>query len=353
MRFLAILLMVLVAGCATRVELQGHRGARGLLPENTLPAFAKALEIGVDVLELDTGITKDGVVVIAHDAYLNADFTRDKSGKWLESGVDKRVLLKSLTFEEVQQYDVGRIDPASAYAKRFPQQVPVDGTRIPRLMDLFDLVKRTGNTRVRFNIETKIAPHERQATVPPEEFVDRLLAVIGEAGMAERVTIQSFDWRTLKIVQQKAPQTPTVYLSAQQKFLDNILADSHEGSPWTAGINASEMMMNLLRAQGIPSLKLLEAKAQALMQTMLQRDVVPAMIQKAGGKIWSPYHGDLTVDKVQAAKRLGIKVIAWTVNEPKDIDRMLDFYKVDGIISDYPDRVRAAMAKRGMELPTR
>lgn len=322
MRFLLLILILALTGCTTRVELQGHRGARGLLPENTLPAFAKALDIGVDVLELDTGVTKDGVVVIAHDAYLNPDFTRDKNGNWLESGVDKRVLLKSLTFSETQAYDVGRINPVSEYAKRFPQQRPVDGTRIPKLADLFAMVKELGDKRVRFNIETKLTPFARRDTLEPEAFIDALLEAIKEAGMMDRVSIQSFDWRTLKIAQQKAPMIPTVFLSAQQKFLDNIGAENREGSAWTAGLNAKEFAGS-----------------------------VPRMIKAAGGKIWSPYFGDLDATKVGAARVLGIRVIAWTVNNPKDIEKMLDL-GVDGIISDYPDRVRAAMAKRAMALPT-
>src|SRR5512136_2316730 len=123
---------------AFALDLQGHRGARGLAPENTLPAFAAALSLGVTTLELDTGITKDGVVVISHNMTLNPEITRDRAGKWLGA---PGPAIHALTFAELQQYDVGRIKPGTDYTKQFPEQKAVDGTRIPRLADLFALVK--------------------------------------------------------------------------------------------------------------------------------------------------------------------------------------------------------------------
>jgi glycerophosphoryl diester phosphodiesterase len=313
--FVWVCSIAILSGCASLTEVQGHRGARGLLPENTLPAFAKALEIGVDVLELDTGVTKDGVVVISHDPCLNPDFVRDASGNWIQptsKGNKYGSCLVDLSFAELQQYDVGRIQPNTEYAKRFATQQPIDGTRIPTLAALFALGKQSGNTRVKFNIETKLSPMARSETVGPQVFVEKLLAVIRDNGMAERVTIQSFDWRTLQISQRLAPDIPTAYLSAQQKWMDNIGAGNREGSAWTAGLSAREF-----------------------------GDSVPRMVKAAGGMIWSPYFGDVTPEKIAEAHALGLKVSVWTVNEPKDIQRMLG-WKVDSIISDYPDRVIAA-----------
>jgi glycerophosphoryl diester phosphodiesterase len=308
---LLISLLALLAGCATRFDLQGHRGARGLAPENSLPAFSKALEIGVDTLELDTGVTKDGVVVVNHDPLLNPDIAR-KDGKWLEK---KGPAIFAATYAELQQYDVGRLKPDSNYAKRYPDQQAVDGTRIPRLADLFDLVKRSGNTSVRFNIETKISPLEPAETLAPEPFAQALIAEIRKAGMQSRATIQSFDWRTLQIVQKLAPEIPTVYLTAQQRFLDNVAADKPEGSPWVAGFQFK------------------------------QHGSVPKMIKAAGGTIWSPYFVDVDAAKVKEAHDLGLKVVVWTVNDVPNIRKMLDL-KVDGIISDRPDIVKTELAAR-------
>ena len=308
---------LLVAHPALAVDLQGHRGGRGLAPENTLPAFATALSLGVTTLELDTGITKDGVVVISHNTALNPDITRDSAGRWL-GGPGSAI--HALTFPELQQYDVGRIKPGTDYAKQFPEQQAVDGTRIPRLADLFALVKKSGNEQVRFNIETKISPVEPGLAPDPETFATTLVDLIRQEGMAPRVTIQSFDWRTLQIVQRIAPEMPTVYLSVQQRSFDNIGADKSAGSPWTAGVQYKD------------------------------HGSVVKMVRAAGGTIWSPFVGDLTEFKLNEAHALRIRVVVWTVNEAPQIGTLLDL-GVDGIISDRPDVVRQVMGTRGLALP--
>jgi glycerophosphoryl diester phosphodiesterase len=302
---------------ALAFDLQGHRGARGLAPENTLAAFATGLSLGMTTLELDTGITKDGVVVIAHDMELNPDITRDKNGAWLSA---RGPAIHSLTYTELQQYDVGRIKPGTDYSRQFPEQKAADGSRIPRLADLFALVKKAGNGEVRFNIETKLSPLAPANAPDPELFAQTLLEVIRDAGMTARVTIQSFDWRTLQVVQKIAPEVPTVYLSVQSRFFDNILADKGGGSPWTAGIQYKE------------------------------HGSVPKMVKAAGGKFWSPFFGNLTESSAKEAKDMGIRVVVWTVNDPTQINKMIEL-GVDGIITDRPDLAREVMNKRGMPLP--
>ena len=308
-----------LAGCATRTfDLQGHRGARGLAPENTLPAFATALSIGVTTLELDVAITRDGVIVVSHDPYLNPDITRRADGAYLP---EKGPPIRTIDYVELQRYDVGRINADSRYAKTQPQQQAVDGTRIPRLAEVFALTRRAGNHDIRFNIETKISPLSPADTLPPEPFAERLVAMLYANGVSRQVMIQSFHWRTLVHVQQIAPQIPTVYLSAQQSFFDNIAANKPEGSPWTAGFQARD-----------------------------HGGSVPRMVRAAGGRIWSPYFKDVDQVKLDEAHALGVSVVVWTVNQPEDIEKMLDL-GVDGIISDRPDVVRAAMAARKMALP--
>ena len=266
------------------MDVQGHRGCRGHLPENTLPAFERALEIGVDTLEMDCGITRDGVVVIHHDRRLNPDFARGPDGKWITA---PGPTVFELTFQQLQQYDVGRLRPGSEYAKRFPHQKPIDGTRIPRLSALFDFTKKTG---VRFNIETKLLPTHPDETVGPEQFARALYGEIRKAGMQKRAVIQSFDYRTLKIVEREAPEIETVYLT--------------------------------------------EAK-----------DSDPAKVHAAGAKIWSPDMKAITKEKVAQAKQLGMRIVIWTANEPDEIARMIAA-GVDGIISDYPDRVMTALKRK-------
>jgi glycerophosphoryl diester phosphodiesterase len=264
-------------------DLQGHRGARGHAPENTLPGFERALAIGVDTLELDVGVTRDGVVVIHHDRRLNPDLARGADGKWIEA---PGPTIHSLTYAQLERYDVGRIRPGSEYAKQFAHQQPIDGTRIPRLAELFELVKKS---EVRFNIETKLSPDAPDETMPPEPFARALLAEVRKAGVERRTTIQSFDFRTLAVVQREASVIRTAYLTSGKK-----------GEP------------------------------------------VPRMVHEARGAIWSPDFRDLDARARSVARELGLQVIPWTVNNPADIARVLDM-KVDGIISDYPDRVREAL----------
>ena len=311
-RLLAIVLS-LVACAAQALDLQGHRGARGLAPENTLPAFERALALGVTTLELDVGMTKDGVLVISHDPFLNPDLARDASGRFLEQ---RGPAIHSLTWAELQAYDVGRLKPGTDYARQFPDQTPVDGARIPRLSDLFELVKRSGDANVRFDIETKLSPDKPAETPLPEPFARALVEEIRKAGMAARSQVQSFDWRTLQVVQRIAPEIPTAYLTLQRRF-DNIGAERPEGSNWTAGFQYRD------------------------------HGSVPRMVKAAGGSAWSAFHGDLDVAKVKEAQALGLKVLAWTVNDPAVMERLIG-YGVDGLITDRPDLARKLLEARGI-----
>lgn len=311
-RVAAGLAAALLSLAAAAFDLQGHRGARGLAPENTLSAFERALAIGVSTLELDIGVTADGVVVVSHDSALSPAFVRDASGKWLPA---RGPLLKDLSLRELQQYDVGRIDPANPYARTFATQQPVDGARIPTLAQVFDLVRARGARHVRFNIETKLSPQQPQDTVSAEAMTDALLQVVRDAGMRERVSIQSFDWRTLQRVQQREPAIPTVYLSIQTANTDNT-----KDGTWTAGLRLAD------------------------------HGSVPRMVKAAGGKVWAPNQGALTQALVREAQALGLQVIPWTVNNPADMDRIVG-WGVDGLITDYPDRLREVLARRGIALP--
>ncbi|HSW22692.1 MAG TPA: glycerophosphodiester phosphodiesterase [Burkholderiaceae bacterium] len=299
---------------AGALDLQGHRGARGLAPENTLRAFEVALQHGVTTLELDIAITRDGVLVIHHDLALNPAIARDSQGRWLEQ---PSAPIHTMTWDELQRYDVGRLKPGHRYSANYPDQVPLDGARVPRLADLFELVKKSGNRTVRFAIETKLNPRQPEATLAPEPFAQAVVDEIRKAGVAQRSQILSFDWRTLQAVQRIAPEIPTVYLSAQQNWLDNIGADAAESSPWTAGVQYRE------------------------------HGSVPRMVKAAGGRFWSVYHGDIDAAKVKEAQSLGLKVLVWTVNDAPTMRRLLDL-DVDGLITDRPDIARNVLAERGV-----
>jgi glycerophosphoryl diester phosphodiesterase len=304
---------IVLAGAAFAFDLQGHRGARGLAPENTLPAFARALELGVSTLELDVALTADGVVVVSHDPALNPAITRDASGQWLTG--PRGPLIRSLTLAQLQAYDVGRIRPDAPYARSFAAQQPVDGTRIPTLAQVFELAKNRGAQQVRFNIETKLFPDRPGDTASVEALTDAVLQVVREAGMRDRVSIQSFDWRSLQRVQGVEPAIPTVYLTVQSASNDNT-----RDPAWTAGLRLAD------------------------------HGSVPRMVKAAGGTTWSPNAAALTQALVQESHGLGLAVIPWTVNDAADMDRLVG-WGVDGLITDHPERLREVMRQRGIALP--
>ena len=202
------------------IEIQGHRGARGLLPENTIPAFERAVELGVDVLELDLGMTRDGVPVVHHDRALTPDRTRDASGAWL---VPPGPLLRTLSLAELTTFDVGRAAPDGRTRERFPEQVPRDDTRIPTLAEVLALGRRAGAEGLRFNIETKLNPLAPEETAGPEEFARAVVAVLRTEGMIGRADLQSFDWRVLLEARRIAPELATVCLTVERRWHDNIL----------------------------------------------------------------------------------------------------------------------------------
>jgi glycerophosphoryl diester phosphodiesterase len=302
---------------AQAFDLQGHRGARGLAPENTMVGFERTLAIGVTTLETDIAISRDGVLVISHDPALNPDITRGPDGQFLSA---RGPVIWHTDFAELQRYDVGRLKPGTRYAEQYPAQQPSDGARLPKLEDLFALVKKPGNTHVRLALETKVTPNAPDETMAPEPFARALVKAVRGAGLAERTTILSFDWRTLQVVQKDAPEIGTVYLSIERPNFDNIGAGKPGASPWTAGISHAD------------------------------HGSVPKMIRAAGGRIWSSFHLDLDARKVKEAQALGLTVLAWTVNDPAQIARVLDL-GVDGIVSDRPDLVRAELQRRGLALP--
>jgi glycerophosphoryl diester phosphodiesterase len=314
----ACLALALLPAAAVALDLQGHRGARGLAPENTLAGVATALGIGVTTLELDLGMTRDGSVVVLHDQRLSPDLARTADGGWVEP---PGPALADMTLAELKAFDVGRIRPDSDYAARFPEQRPVDGATVPTLAEVVALVREAGNRTVRFNLETKLSPHAPELAPDPEVFAAAVVEAIESAGIARRTTVQSFDWRTLHAVQALTPQITLACLTAEQPWLDNVGRGRPGASPWTGGLDVDQFDGD-----------------------------VAALAAAAGCDVWSPYAGDIDRADVRSAHRRGLRVVVWTVNDPAEMERMIEL-RVDGIITDYPDRLRKVMAARGLTLP--
>ena len=319
MRLFALLLfpLLIAPSSSPAFDLEGHRGTRGLAPENTLAAFRRAIEIGVTTIETDMAVTKDDVIVISHDPFLNPDVVRGPDGQWLAS---QGPPIRTLTLAELRRYDIGRLNPMSPYAKQFPEQRAVDGERFPQLSELFDLGKASAKP-VRFNIETKITPTSGADTPDPATFAKLVVAAVRTADVAKRVTVQSFDLRTLIEVKRIAPDLETSCLTIQTK--DNDTVQSPDGGPsrWHAGLKLSDHGGSL-----------------------------PALVKAAGCATWSMFWRNLTPKDFAAAHALGLKVLPWTVNDRSEMSRLIDL-GVDGIITDYPDRLRSVMAEKKMALP--
>ena len=315
--FLLIPLMLL-SGKSQAFDLQGHRGARGLMPENTLPAFARALSIGVSTLEMDLAVTRDDAVVVMHNPRFEPELTRDANGDWLRHSSPS---VHSMTLDEVKAYDVGRLNPASKYAERYPEQQAIDGTPVPTLAEVFELVKKAGNATVQFNIEIKIDPEKPRVTRSPTAFARAVIDVIRSHGMEHRVVVQSFDWRALQAVQEMAPELKTSYLTVDQDWLSNLQTGRPGVSPWLSDYDVDDFEGSAART-----------------------------IKAAGGAIWSSYHKEVSAEAVRLAQELGLSVNVWTVNDPARM-RELIAMGVDGIITDYPDRLRKVLSGLGMSLP--
>jgi glycerophosphoryl diester phosphodiesterase len=312
----ALIALALCVGAAAHAfDLQGHRGARGLMPENTLVGFERTLAIGVTTLETDLAVSKDGVVVIAHDPLLNPDLVRGADGRWLTA---KGPAIHSLTYDELRRYDIGRLNPATPYGKQWPEQVAVDGQRFPTLAQVLALGK--GNN-VRFAIETKITPTSGGDTPDPATFARLVVAAVREAGMSDRVSVLSFDWRTLAEVKKLAPEIPTVCITMITQNYDNVKGLFGRPSAWTNGLDLAR-----------------------------HDDSIPKLVKAAGCGTWSSFFRNLTPANIAEAKALGLTVLPWTVNDPADMARLVD-WQVDGLITDYPDRARRVMADKGIALP--
>ena len=287
------------------IDLQGHRGARGLFPENTLEGFAAALAIGVDTFELDVAMTADGVPVLSHDAALDPDITRGPDGKFLSV---RGPLIRALRLAELAAYDVGRIRPDSAYARRFPAQHPCDGARIPTLARVLAV-----DPAVRFNIEMKTYPDHPDWTVPAEVMAEAIMAVAEAVGVTGRITVESFDWRGPRHLRRVRPGLKLAWLTSPETV--------NNAACWWGGPVPSDYGGS-----------------------------VPRAVAAEGGPIWAPHHAGLTLDLIDEAHALGLSVLPWTVNDPEDIRRLLRA-GVSGLITDRPDIARQVMAEEGFALP--
>ncbi len=289
----------------------GHRGAAGLAPENTLASFSRALEIGVDAIELDVHLTRDQVIVVYHDYLLRPEITRTPRGEWLDVWSSHPV--KDLSVTQLKTYDVGRLKPHTSYSNRYPDQQPVDGERIPTLREVISLLKGHDNNKTELWIEIKTSPEKPGLSQSPERVAEAVARILRKEDLISRAKILSFDWRALVHLQKIAPEIPTVYLSHEGIHLNNIKPGQPGVSPWTAGLDVDDFGGS-----------------------------IPRLIKSAGGQYWAPSYKTLSSSQLQEAHDLGIRVFVWTPDKREDMIRLMEM-GVDGIITNRPDILRAIL----------
>ncbi len=267
------------------IDVQGHRGCRGLFPENSLPAFEKAIDLGVNTLELDLAISKDRKVVVSHEPYINKLFCLNTLGEEITLEEEKVYNLFKMNYQQIKAFDCG-----TKQYTRFPDQQKIK-TYKPLLSEVFDLAKAK-NSNVKFNIEIKADPkYDNIYTPEPKEFVRLVLNLIEQYGVFESTNLQSFDIRILEEIKKQAP-----------KMRLSLLVDENET---------------------------IEDKLSKL-------SFIPEII--------SPYFGLLDAKTIHIYQSKQIQIIPWTVNSEKDMQLMID-YQVDGIITDYPNKLIEILEK--------
>jgi len=315
-------------GNRNHFDLQAHRGGIGLTVESTLASFAKGIETGVSTLELDLQITKDGREVITHDRKISDTKCLDTAPVTPNDPQFPYVgkYIKDLTFAQVRSLDCG-----SRTQPQFPGQQASPGAKMPTLAEVFALADSYRASQVKFNIETKVEAGAPQETAPREQFVDVALREINAAHMQSRVSIESFDWGSLRLVQERQPQIPTVALTNK----DFLQVGQPGKSPWLGGIDADDFGGDLVAAAAS-----LGFKAISPVHGTPQNGTVT-------DANYVPY---VTADMVRRAHATGMQVIPWTVDDKPTMRALLGM-GVDGMITDYPNELRDVMAESGMKLP--
>lgn len=341
----AVILVVLITGCAPgepapapekrAFDLQAHRGGLGLVSENTLPAFANALELGVSTLELDVQITEDGHPVVTHDHDPDpakcADTAPAFPGDPKYPYVPGSTFIRDLTLAQVRTLDCG-----SRPLAEYPDQRPAPAAKMPLLPEVFELVRTYPAASVRFNIETKVEAATPDETMPGADFARIIVDEVRRAGVADQTTVQSFDWGTLRSVRQEAPELPIVALTNGSEFLQERKPGA---SPWLGGLDIDDFSGSLQQ-------KFVAAAAD------LGADAVSPVhgTPQDGSVTDTDYAPFTTVDMVVAAHRNNMRVVPWTVDDRATMAHLLDL-GIDGLITNRPDVLRSLLAERSFDLP--
>ena len=292
------------------IKIYGHRGARGDLPENTLDSFNFLFQNKISAFETDILISRDLIPVINHDFRLNPALTRNSDGNWIENDDIK---IFDLTYEQLSKFKIGSIDKKSKYGRRFDNQKSLGEINIPKLSDLLELASNNISDDLIINLEIKSTPVEENLTPSPDAMAKLITNEVNKTELKDRVIYSSFDWRVLREIKNINHQSSRAYLTSELK------GKVYDKSPW------------------LDFMPLYDSDSREL----------PRLIKTLGGEAWHPKHKDINKDMVRISHEEGLPVNVWTVNEKYEMLRMIE-YGVDGIITDYPLRLKKLCEKEGI-----
>ena len=296
------------------IKIYGHRGARGDLPENTLDSFKYLFDNNINAYETDILISKDLVPVIAHDFRLDPSRTKDNEGNWIEN---ENIKIFDLTYEELLKFDVGSVNKLSRYGRRFINQKNLENQKIPKLSELLEMSKKNKSENLLINLEIKSTPDEENLTPEPEDTVKLVMKDINGLHLKDKIIISSFDWRTLTVIKNNYPEIPRAYLTQHLTGI-NINQTIYNRSPWLSFLPYYE------------------------------DHELPGIIKSQGGKAWHPYRKDITKKLVDISHQEDLPVNVWTVNKEYEMLKMIE-YGVDGIMTDYPLRLKELCDKENIK----
>ena len=296
------------------IKIYGHRGARGDLPENTLESFKYLFKNNINAYETDILISKDLIPVITHDFRLDPSFTKDDEGDWI---TDENIKIFDLTYNEISKFDVGSLNKLTRYGRRFLNQRSLENQKIPKLSELLELSSKNLSQASIINLEIKSTPDEKNLTPGPKEMVQIVLNDIKKSNLQDKIIISSFDWRILREVKNQSPEISRAYLTFQQEKGMKIKKTIYSKSPWIDHIPLT-IVYDL-----------------------------PKIIKELGGSAWHPYYKDINKKAIKNAHDNNLPVNVWTVNDEDDMLKMIE-YGVDGIMTDYPLRLKNLCEKRSI-----
>ncbi len=283
------------------IKIYGHRGARGVLPENTIKSFKYLFENDISAYETDIVLSKDLIPVINHDFRLNPTLTKDSEGNWI---TNDDIKIYDLTYEQLSKFTIGSINKQSKYGRKFNNQKNLPQQKIPKLSKLLDLTSKNLSDNLVINLEIKSTPIEKNLTPNPDKMVKLIMDDVNRFELNNKIIFSSFDWRILNEIKETYPKMSRAYLTSEKK------GKIYDKSPWLNFMPLYDSDVNEL----------------------------PRLIKTLGGKAWHPKHIDINRDVVRISHEVGLPVNVWTVNEEFEMLRMID-YGVNGIITDYPLRL--------------